>query len=88
MLSLTPVEQTTGYFRSAGSTSVIRRAPLERDVFPRPGEGDDEATAYLDQEIDVDRAPEQPAKEAGELEAPEVHHRRPAADGGEIALWR
>ena len=47
--------------------------------------GDDEAIAYLDQEIDVHHAPEQPAKEAGELEPAELHHRGVAADGGEIA---
>jgi len=33
----------------------------------------------------VHHAPEQPAKEAGELEPTELHHRGAAADGGEIA---
>jgi hypothetical protein len=33
----------------------------------------------------VHHAPEQPAKEAGELEPAELHHRGVAADGGEVA---
>ena len=37
------------------------------------------------QEIDVHHAPEQPAKEASELEPAELHHRGLAADGDEIA---
>ena len=60
-------------------------AALEGDVVPQPDECDNEAIAYLDQEIDVHHAPEQPAKEAGELEPAELHHRGVAADGGEIA---
>src|ERR1700730_3999250 len=58
-------------------------AALESDVVPQPGECDDEAIACRDQEIDVHHAPEQPAKEAGELDPAELHHRGLAADGGE-----
>src|SRR5215831_17223045 len=61
-------------------------AALEGDVVPQPDERDQEAVADLDQEEDVDHAPEQPAEEAGQLDAAELHHGGVAADGGEVAL--
>src|SRR5207245_5175056 len=39
-----------------------------------------------DQEIDVGQAPEQPTCEAGEGQAAQLHDRRLAPDGGEVAL--
>src|SRR5580704_9752003 len=62
------------------------RAALEGDVVPQPGEGHHEAVPDLDQEEDVDDAPEQPAEEALELQSAELHDRGAPADGGEIAL--
>ncbi len=62
------------------------RAALEGHVVPQPGERHHETVPDLDQEEDVDDAPEQPAEEAAQLQAAELHHRGAPSDGGEIAL--
>src|SRR3984893_16229303 len=62
------------------------RAALEGDVVPQPDERHHEAVPDLDQEEDVDDAPEQPAEESAQLQRPELHDRGAPPDGGEIAL--
>ena len=66
---------------SAAAPRDEARAALEGDVVPQPGEGDHEAVAHLDQEEDVDHAPEQPAEKSRELKGPSftTAARRPMA---------
>src|SRR5262245_33799939 len=45
------------------------RTALERQIVPEPGEGDDEAIAQADQEVDVRHGPEHPANETLEVDA-------------------
>src|SRR4051794_27014320 len=61
-------------------------AALKRQVSPGPARGDDEAVAQANQEVDVGDAPHQPTEEAGQLDAPDLYHRRLSPDRREIAL--
>src|SRR5271170_3664979 len=92
MPTYTAAREISAAGRSAAPVKALARgnsnqpgAALEGDVAPQPVHGDHEAVAQSDQEIDVDRAPEHPADESGELNRAELHHRGLAADRGEIA---
>src|SRR5262249_2695236 len=61
------------------------RAALEGHVGPEPGQGDDDAIAQADQEIDVDEAPKQPGEPSGQLDKTEIGDRCLTADGREAA---
>src|SRR5215469_12588407 len=60
-------------------------AALKRDVSPEPIEDDDQPIAEADQEINVDRAPEEPRKASRQTHEAEIGHRRFSSDCGEIA---
>src|SRR5690606_37334752 len=62
------------------------RTALAGQVDPQPAHGHEQPFLEVDQEVDVGDAPNPPGEPAGEAEPAEVDHRRPAADGGEIAL--
>ena len=53
------------------------RPALEGDVAPQPVQGDDEPVAPADQEPDMRQGPQQPGREAAELDPAQVGDRRP-----------
>src|SRR5262249_6228111 len=61
------------------------RAGLEGHVGPEQSQGDDNAIAQADQEIDVDKAPKQPGEPSGQLDKTEIGDRCLTADGREAA---
>src|SRR5215831_3124685 len=60
-------------------------AALKRHVSPEPIEDDGQPVAEADQEINVDRAPEEPRKSSREAHEAEIGHCRFPSDCGEIA---
>src|SRR5215471_2600180 len=51
------------------------RAALKGHIGPQPSQGDDDAIAQADQEIDVDEAPKQPGEPSGQLDKTEIGDR-------------
>src|SRR5215218_453985 len=58
---------------------------LVAGVDPEPAQGDAEAVAQADQEVDVGNAPDPPRNGAAQLDAAEVDHGEPLADLREAA---
>ena len=61
-------------------------AALVGQVGPCPAQRNDEAIAQSDKEVDMGDAPDKPADKPGELYTTYLHHRRLAANGGEVAF--